>query len=90
MCRRVVRGDMIVVLLLLVVDVVVALLGANDKLWMVGEGKVGRMFVLVCGMWIFAVFLVIEEWKRSWSCGWRIFAARMVIERRTRICERSS
>ena len=78
---------MIVVVL---VVVVVALIEADDELWMVGAGKVGRMFVLVCGMWIFAVSLVIEEWKRSLNCGWRIFAARMVIGRRTRRCERSS
>ena len=82
MCRRVVRGDMSVVLVAVVV-------GVDDELWMmVGEEKVGRMFVLVCGMWIFAVFLGIEEWKSS--CGWRIFAARRVIERKTRRCERSS
>lgn len=89
--RRFVRGDMIVVLLLVLVGVVVgALLGESDELWMVGEGKVGRMFVLVCGMWIFAVSLVIEEWKRRRSCGWRIFAARMVMGWRTRRYERSS
>ena len=82
MCRRVVRVDMIVVVLVVV--------GADDRLLMVDEGKVGRLFVLVCGMWLFAVFLVIEEWKRRRSCGWRIFAARRVIERRTRRCERSS
>lgn len=44
MCRRVVRGDMIVV--------VVAFVGEDDELWMVGEGRVGRLFVLICGMWI--------------------------------------
>ncbi len=86
MCRRVVRGDMIVVLGV----VVVALVGVDDELWMVGEGKVGRMFALVCGMWILAVSLVIEEWKWSWNCGRRIFAAMMVTGWRTRRCERSS
>ena len=44
MCRRVVRGCMIVV--------VVALVAVVDELWMVGEGNLGRMFALVCGMWV--------------------------------------
>ena len=61
MCRRVVRGDMMIVVVVIVV-VVVAFVG---ELWMVGEGKLGRMFVfLICGMWIsLAVSLAIEEWE---------------------------
>ena len=82
-CRRVVRGDMMIV----AVVVVVAFVG---ELRMVGEGKVGRMFVLICGMWIsLAVSLAIEEWSRSRNSGWRFFAA-MMVRRRTRRCERSS
>ena len=77
------------IVVLLVVDVV-ALVGGDDELWMVGEGKVGGIFALVCGMWILAVSLVIEGWKWSWSCGWRIFVVTMVIGWRTRRCERSS
>ncbi len=84
MWRRVVRGGMIVVL------GVVALVGVGDELRTVGEGKVGRIFVLVCGMWILVVFLAIEEWKWSWNCGGRIVAAIVVMGRRTRRCERSS
>ena len=83
MCRRVVRGDMMVV----VGVVVVVFVG---ELWMVGEGKVERMFVLICGMWIsLAVSLAIEEWNWSRNSGSRSFAA-MMVRRRTRRCERSS
>ena len=49
--------------MIVVVVVVVAVVGVDDELWMVGEGKVGRMFALVCGRWILAVSLAIEEWK---------------------------
>ena len=77
-------------MIVVLVVVGIALVGVDDGLWMVGEGKVGRMFVLVCGMWISVVSLVIEEWKWSWNCGGRIFAARMVTEWKTRRCERSS
>ena len=46
MCRRVVRGDMMIVVVIVVV--VVASVG---DLWMVDEGMLGRMFVfLICGM----------------------------------------
>lgn len=62
MRRRVVRGDMMIV-------VVVVVVAFGGGLWMVGEGIVGRMFVLICGMWIsLLVSLMIEEWK-SPNCG---------------------
>ena len=84
MCRRVVRGDMIIV----AVVVIVAFVG---ELWMVGEGRVGRMFVLICGMWIsLAASLAIEEWRTSQNCEWRSFAAMVVLDCRTRRCESSS
>lgn len=85
MCRRVVRGDMMIV-----AGVVVVVVAFAGELWMVGEEKAGRMFVLICGMWIsLAVSLAIEEWK-SLNCGWRSFAAMVVLGCRTRRCESSS
>ena len=48
---------------MIVVVVVVVVVGVDDELWMEGEGTVGRMFALVCGRWILAVSLAIEEWK---------------------------